>query len=184
MSIRVVFDISPRDLQRFRSEMRRARRQISGVAAEEILKAAEKAFNAVADKEAPDFIRQRLPRLGTLIGMVRDADWALPKSQRTKVLGVLAYFSDPDDLIPDVIPGLGLLDDAIMIELIFRDLHHDIEAFEDFCHYRDNYYRRHKIGRDAVTRGKRIKLRRRELMARANRRKRRDRERGAKGAVL
>ena len=184
MSIRVVFEISQRDLQRFRNEMRRARRAVTGEAAKDILRAATDAFAALEDKGAPDFIRERLPRLGTLTAMAGDPDWALPKSQRTKVLAVLAYFSDPDDLIPDVLPGLGLLDDAIMIELIFRDLHHDIEAFEDFCHYRDNYYKRHKIGRDAVTRAKRLRTRRKELFARANRRKRRDREHGVKGAVL
>ena len=184
MSIRVIFEISNRDLKRFRSEMRRARRAMTGIPAEDILNTADQAFLAVVDKGAPDFIRERLPRLRTLTDMVRDPDWALPKSHRTKVLAVLAYFSDPEDLIPDVIPGLGLLDDAIMIELIFRDLHHDIEAFEDFCHYRDNYYRRHKIGRDAATRQKRLQLRRRQLLARANRRKRRDREHGVKGTVL
>jgi uncharacterized membrane protein YkvA (DUF1232 family) len=181
MTIRVVFEISPRDLQRFRAEMRRARRRVTGVATNEILAAAEKAFAAIAVDKAPDFIRERLPRLDTLIGMVRDEDWALPKSQRYKVLSVLAYFCDPDDLIPDVIPGLGLLDDAIMIELIFRDLHHDLEAFEDFRHYRETYYKRHKIGRDAMTRAARIKARRKELLARANRRKRRDREHGGEG---
>ena len=29
------------------------------------------------------------------------------------ILGALVYFCDPEDLIPDNIPGLGYLDDAI-----------------------------------------------------------------------
>lgn len=184
MSMRVVFEISKRDLRRFRSEMRRSRKAVAGTAESAILAAAEATLDQVVDQPAPDFIRERLPRLGELISMLRDDVWALPKSQRSKVLAALAYFSDPDDLIPDVIPGLGLLDDAIMVELILRDLHHDIEAFEDFCHYRDTYYKRHKIGRDAVTRAQRLKAKRKELFARANRRKQRDKEHGAQRAIL
>lgn len=183
MSIRVVFEISQRDLKRFRSEIRRARRSVRDMQEADILAAADTALSNVVTQPAPDFIRERLPKLRALISMLRDSGWALPKTQRTKVLSVLAYFSDPDDLIPDVIPGLGLLDDAIMIELIFRDLHHDIEAFEDFCHYRDTYYKRHKIGRDAVTRAERLDTKRKQLYGRANRRKQRDRERGGQ-AVL
>jgi len=178
MSIRIVFEISQRDLQRFRSEMRRVRRTVRNVDEADILATADAALSRIVTQPAPDFISQRLPKLQTLINMLRDGGWALPKTQRTKVLSVLAYFSDPDDLIPDVIPGLGLLDDAIMIELIVRDLHHDIEAFEDFCHYRDIYYKRHKIGRDAVTRAEQLAAKRKQLYARANRRKQRDRKQG------
>ncbi len=29
-------------------------------------------------------------------------------------------------------PGIGLLDDAVMIELVFRELRHEIEAYEDY----------------------------------------------------
>jgi len=184
MTIRVVFEISQRDLKRFRSEMRRSRQTVKDADEADILESAEVALASILDQPAPDFISERLPKLRSLIAMLRDADWGLPKSQRTKVLSVLAYFSDPDDMIPDVIPGLGLLDDAIMIELIFRDLHHDIEAFEDFCHYRDTYYKRHKIGRDAVTRARRLKTKRKELYTRANRRKQRDREQGSNHALL
>ena len=57
MSIRVVFEISQRDLQRFRSEMRRARRAVTGEAAKDILRAANDAFAALKDKGAPDWVR-------------------------------------------------------------------------------------------------------------------------------
>jgi len=54
-------------------------------------------------------------------------------------LNALAYFTEPDDLIPDHIPGLGFLDDAIMVELVVRELEHEIEAYRDFCEFREQH---------------------------------------------
>jgi uncharacterized membrane protein YkvA (DUF1232 family) len=58
------------------------------------------------------------------------------------VVAALAYFADPNDAIPDNVPVLGYLDDAIMIELCVRDLKFEIEAYEDFRHWRDSEAKR------------------------------------------
>ena len=49
---------------------------------------------------------------------------------------VAAYFADPQDMIPDSIPVLGFIDDAIMIELLTAELRPEIDAYNDFCRYR------------------------------------------------
>lgn len=41
--------------------------------------------------------------------------WALDEADRQRVLGALAYFADPNDIIPDNVAVLGFLDDAVMI---------------------------------------------------------------------
>ena len=69
--------------------------------------------------------------------MLSDIEWRLPHQDATRVLNALAYFAEPEDLIPDHIPGLGFLDDAIMIELVVRELKHELEAYRDFCDYRE-----------------------------------------------
>jgi uncharacterized membrane protein YkvA (DUF1232 family) len=56
---------------------------------------------------------------------------------RAHILDALAYFADPDDIIPNRVPGVGHLDDAITIELVARELTHEIEAYRDFCEYRE-----------------------------------------------
>ena len=61
--------------------------------------------------------------------MIEDSEWKIPEEERADVLSALAYFSDPEDLVPDHIPVLGFLDDAIMIELVAEELKDDIEAF-------------------------------------------------------
>jgi hypothetical protein len=40
------------------------------------------------------------------------------------------------DVIPDNLPGLGYLDDALVAELVVRELGHDLDAYRDFCRYR------------------------------------------------
>ena len=99
------------------------------------------------------------------------------------MLNALAYFAEPEDLIPDHIPGLGFLDDAIMIELVARELRHEIEAYDDFCAFRDREgaRRRSKGQDDDVTRGQWLETRRTELMSRMRRRRRRDRGRKRSG---
>ena len=68
--------------------------------------------------------------------MVRDTQWKLEGRDRARVLDALAYFADPDDLIPDRIPGIGYIDDAIMIELVARELKHELKSYVDFCAFR------------------------------------------------
>jgi len=93
--------------------------------------------------------------------------------------GTLAYFTEPEDLIPDHIPGLGFLDDAIMVELVVRELRHEIEAYQDFCEFRvREEMRRGRKNEDPVTREEWLRSRRRELHSRMRRRRRSERKRG------
>jgi uncharacterized membrane protein YkvA (DUF1232 family) len=96
------------------------------------------------------------------------------------VLCALVYFCDPEDLIPDSIPGLGYLDDAIMIELVFRELRHEIEAYDDFVQWRASSDKRFRISRDPVARDKRIAVKRKKLFERIQRRKAKDAQEEAK----
>ncbi len=106
--------------------------------------------------------------------MLEDKDWRLEGADRKRVLNALAYFADPDDLIPDRVPGLGYLDDAIMVELVVQDLKHEIEAFDAFVAYRDERNKK----TDAPTDG--LEKRRDSLQGRMRRRRQGDRARHAR----
>ena len=48
------------------------------------------------------------------------ADPSTPRRHRLMLLGLAVYLASPIDLIPDFIPVLGQLDDAIAVVLVLR----------------------------------------------------------------
>jgi len=72
-----------------------------------------------------------------------------------------------------------LLDHAIMIELVSRDLHHDLDAYRDFCRSRDSYDKKHVA--DDANREDWLKERRTTLQERMHKRRRRDLDGAASG---
>jgi uncharacterized membrane protein YkvA (DUF1232 family) len=176
MSMRVSFEISDKDLSHFRDCMHRARNAVRDADDSDIIEAAEQLFDEVHGSKAPAFVSDRLNRLESMVRMLRDEEWALPGAARNRVLCALVYFCDPEDLIPDSIPGLGYLDDAIMIELVFRELRHEIEAYDDFDKWRTASDKRFRINRDPAARTRRIANKREKLFERIERRKAKDEE--------
>ncbi len=172
MSLRVSFELEENDLKHFRLIMREARKATARIAPEDIVAAAEDLLQVIGETGAPVFVQERLEKLRLMINMLTDIDWRLPHQEANRVLNALAYFAEPEDLIPDHIPGLGFLDDAIMIELVVRELKHEIEAYEDFRDYRERV-RLEGGGRRGVTREDWLKNRRKELQSRMRRRRKR-----------
>lgn len=175
MPLKVSFEISEKDIRHFRREMRRALEAVRIADDEDIVAAARQSMQDVVKSNVPEFVRVRIDKLELLLAMIGDEEWALARKECEKVLSALAYFGDPDDMIPDHIPGLGFLDDAIMVELVLRELVHEIDAYQDFCEYRNNYARRFE-GDDPDLRGPRLRKTRERLVERLKRRNRRDKK--------
>ena len=136
MPFRVTFDLEDKDLRYFRANMKQAQTAVSKLSEEEVLSSAAKMVKEIKTTKVPLFVAIRVAKLTTLIDMVKDEDWSLAEKERKNVLSALAYFADPQDLIPDSIPVLGFIDDAIMIELVTSELRPEIDAYNDFCRYR------------------------------------------------
>ena len=169
--MKISFELSDKDLRYFRSVLQKVRKGRNAENENVVLDEASKLLDEVKRTDAPQFIRHRIEQLHKLIDMLEDKDWRLEGADRKRVLNALAYFADPDDLIPDRVPGLGYLDDAIMVELVVRDLKHEIEAFDAFVDYRKQKRRE----RAATPEG--LEHRRESLQGRMRRRRRADRAR-------
>lgn len=177
MGLRVSFDLEEDDLNHFRLIMREARKAAATSSPEDIIDGARGLLAQVGSVNVPHFIRERLDRLELMIRMVSDAEWRLPQQESVRVLNALAYFSEPEDLIPDHIPGLGFLDDAIMIELVVRELRHEIEAYSDFCDYRQRKPPAAGGNKSPdATREEWLAARRKELQSRMRRRRKRNQQ--------
>jgi uncharacterized membrane protein YkvA (DUF1232 family) len=138
MSLAITIELGDADLQHFIEAMKTAQQEAKNLSAAEITDAASKLLVDGKENRLPSFIAERLSKLDSMIAMVNDQGFALPEEDRQRVLACLTYFANPKDLIPDNVPVLGFLDDAIMIELVTRELQHEVEAYDDFVLYRND----------------------------------------------
>ncbi len=183
MTLTVTFELSENDLEHFRSVMHKVRESSVEDNSEKIITEARELINLVRKSSAAEFIRTRINKLETLIAMLLDEGWDLKGEDRGRVVRALSYFAEPEDLIPDHIPGLGFLDDAIMIELVTQELEHEISAYRDFLVYRAAEVSRGIEGADDVNRADWLEERRKQLHSRMRRRRRRsDGSKSSKGA--
>lgn len=177
MGMQVSFELDDDDLKHFELIMREARKAAANAPPEVIVAGAEKLLQQIGNSRVPAFIMQRLQRLRVMIKMLADPEWRLPEQDAARVLNALAYFCEPEDLIPDHIPGIGFLDDAIMIELVEAELKHEIDAYKDFCDFRDSGPLKTgvKTRSSDLTRDAWLDTRRDELQSRMHRRRKRKR---------
>lgn len=176
MGISISVDLTDRDLRFFRHAVRKARDAVRDADEREIIEAIQSVVDVIkVESPLPDFIARRLPDLDAMIAMLKDAEWKLPKLDRERLLATFVYFGDPEDIIPDDIPGIGFLDDVILIELLIRDLRHVREAYVDFCSYRSSYSASFPANGDPARKRGRIEKRRKQLHDRMKRRQKRER---------
>ena len=174
MSITLNFELNDRDLAHFEAAMERSRKAAEGKSNDEIVAASVALLDDAQKVHIPDFIKERLLRLDDMIAMVRDEAWALPDADKQRVLSALTYFCDPQDVIPDHVEVLGFLDDAVMIELSVRELKHELDAYDDFCDYRDHEAKRRGVEASSLGRTEWLDSRREELIDRMHQRRERD----------
>jgi len=181
-SFKVSFTLDESDVSYFRTLFRKARKNAAGVDPETILESASNLVESVrSQKKAPTFVIEAVDSIEDLTQVILDEDYKAPKAVRNQVLGALSYFANPDDLIPDDIPVLGFLDDAIMIKFVEEEFKHELWAYRKFRRFRDGAEQRPWTNVASARLPGRLDVMRKKLRAEVNERRARDEAKGKRG---
>ena len=111
-------------------------------------KSKEKAKKLLEDEDKMDRFLERLEKklkhipvvggilseIPTLISLVKafiqKKYLEIPIGSVIAIVGALIYFLSPVDLIPDLLPAIGLVDDAAVLTLAFKLVHDDVVEFK------------------------------------------------------
>jgi uncharacterized membrane protein YkvA (DUF1232 family) len=134
---KINFSLDEEDVAYFRRIFRNARKTASEQDEGAIVDSVQGLIERVQKtKKTPSFVREAVQILDDLVNMLHDKDYELPKAPRAEILGALSYFANPEDLIPDQVPGLGFLDDAIMIKILEDEFRHELWGYRQFVKFR------------------------------------------------
>ena len=84
-------------------------------------------------RDVPGKFAKMINQIKLLFEMIRDY-WkgeyrAVPWTSIAMAVGALVYFLSPVDLIPDFIPVVGYLDDAVVVGLAIKAIQGDLQAY-------------------------------------------------------
>ncbi len=136
--MRISFTLDESDTAYFESIYRAAKKHAGSEDWGGIARGVRKMIEEVRSaKKVPHFVAQSIAVLEDLMQMVEDADYKAPKSVIARAQAALAYFANPKDVIPDEVPVIGFLDDAIMIKFVEEDLQHELWGYRKFRAFRE-----------------------------------------------
>lgn len=84
----------------------------------------------------PPCIALRMEHADALARMLSDREWVLADGARQPARDALAYVQANDGLIPDCVPQVGRLDDAMVIEAVWPQVRAEVLCYLDFCRLR------------------------------------------------
>jgi len=100
---------------------------------------AKKEIIKIRAGNADGYILTQINNLEAMMSMVEDKVWKIKKTNMEKINATIKYFVDEDDVIPDNIPGIGYLDDCIIIDSTMDEVCDELMEFQDFCRTRMVY---------------------------------------------
>lgn len=98
--------------------------------------ACKRALQHHADGATPPFVQSRMRSLMRLEALVDEPGWEPSAELQRQVRVLQAYRQEDADLIPDELPVVGLLDDAVLVDVALQLLHDELGEYEDFCRFR------------------------------------------------
>jgi uncharacterized membrane protein YkvA (DUF1232 family) len=83
-------------------------------------------------KDGMEWIGEMIGRVTVLYDMVRDPGFKVNGKTMTIVAAGLLYFLLPLDMTPDFIPGLGYIDDALVLGTLWKVVQSEVDRYLSF----------------------------------------------------
>jgi uncharacterized membrane protein YkvA (DUF1232 family) len=175
MAFKITFSLDEQDSKYFQDLYRTAKKNAKAEDAPRIMAEVKSLIGRVRGaKKVPNFVDEAITTLEDLMQMLEDEQYALPRPVSESAVAGLAYFANAQDVIPDHIPALGFLDDAIMISIVADEFKHELWAYRKFRSFSKGAEQRPwtSVAKDRLP--KRLEAYRKELREKVEDRKQRD----------
>lgn len=130
------YEMQASGLERFNGALRALSPESPSLTLDQVASAGQRALDRYQDGQQPAFVTSRMAALARLEALAADAGWEAGDDLRDHLRVVQAYLADTQDLIPDDLPVVGRLDDAVLVDVALQLVREDLAEYEDFCRFR------------------------------------------------
>ena len=128
-------DIQDVQVQRFNDLAQSLNAEMPSLSADQLAGVARRVLRTAAMGGDSPFIRSRLRRAAEMRAMRADTAWRLSEDFQLRIGNLLDYVDDPLGLIPDKTPVIGLLDDALLVDIAMDVLRDELDGYAEFRRY-------------------------------------------------
>jgi uncharacterized membrane protein YkvA (DUF1232 family) len=130
------FHLTAASVDRFNALLARVGRRAAPLDCDRLATAARELRDGVAGAGEPACILQRMKRLEAAARMLDDGQWE-PDDDAGNVASLMVHYANGRyQLLPNSLPTVGHLDDAIAVEAAWPSLQDEVAAFLDYCRVR------------------------------------------------
>ena len=143
-------ELHDHELHRFNDLARRLAPGQQPFTLDQIAGAARRVLRAAAKGQDSTFIKVRMRRAGEMRAAYKDLRWRMAPAIKADMGSLLEYLDSDTGLIPNHIPTVGLLDDAILVDVSMNKFRTELDEYADFCRFRVAEAAHQDIAIDAV----------------------------------
>lgn len=129
-------DLDPGALRHFNDLIAQIDLDHAALQRDQVASAARELIDQPREAHAPACISQRMRRAGALDLMLTDPEWETLALVQVVAAIVVDYLRDSCNLIPNGLPVVGRLDDAVMVETAWPSAANEVRDYLDFCRLR------------------------------------------------
>lgn len=130
------YELQPSGLLRFNTALAAISPESPCLSLDQVATAAQRALDRYPDGGTPVFVSSRMASLARLEALAADAGWNASDALRAELAVLQDYLAASDDLIPDHLPVVGRVDDAVLVDVALQRTREELADFEDFCRFR------------------------------------------------